>query len=553
MSAFWSYAAYRNALILKKDKFFLPQISPVAVTEEMRNKTEYPEFIRLSGNYFEYIQNSALLFSIFEWHSFLIIHGDGTQYPIFAAKLTKLFESYGSVLVNTDDKDQMIPENYTREDFEEYKHFFENIRDTKCRIILLLVENSGMILEGLYDVGLRKDDVIIVGNLHLHFDLKNHIDEKYFLKRREIFEGAMLISLVEFEGEYGKKVKSELKKKYNRVFGMCLCYDAFITVDNSIKYLISKGEDYENPELLMNIIRSLRFTGCSGEVYFSSTENYRNKAILGFSQFQWNLTLNDFDLKLMATFDKSSPIASKILSDTRWPTGEDTRPENFRADQKCVFNSREPKSKIKMIPLYIFSIIYLLIALIAAFFSYRNFKFELKDLHEKIHPSYQDQKFWIFFIFEYFQIFSLVKKQGIASLRELEYIYFFGFDLITFFDFRNDNYWKFLTILLGFLLGFIILSVTAIILKRFRKDSKINNYLFEFLVNTIQPLLGHFLFMPICQMVLSVYRCEEAINENFLQSFFYRDCTQFCYKDKHQIFIIATTIIFVLYLALAIP
>ena len=53
-------------------------------------------------------------------------------------------------------------------------------------------------------------------------------------------------------------------------------------------------------------------------------------------------------------------------------------------------------------------------------------------------------------------------------------------------------------------------------------------------------------------MVLSVYRCEEGIDHDFLQSFFYRDCTQFSYVNKHKTFIIITTIIFILYLPMAV-
>ena len=53
-------------------------------------------------------------------------------------------------------------------------------------------------------------------------------------------------------------------------------------------------------------------------------------------------------------------------------------------------------------------------------------------------------------------------------------------------------------------------------------------------------------------MILSVYRCEEAINDDLSQSFFYRDCSQFCYKGKHKQFIIVTTILFMIYLPLSI-
>ena len=170
----------------------------------------------------------------------------------------------------------------------------------------------------------------------------------------------------------------------------------------------------------------------------------------------------------------------------------------------------------------------------------------------QIHPSYHDQMFWIFFICEYFQIFCLVKKQGLLNTRDTQYIYLLGFDLITFFNFEDENYWKFVTILLSFVSCFIILCGLVIVLKRFPRNSKITNFIIDILTNTIQPLFGNFLFMPISLMVLSVYRCEEGLSDDYLQSFFFRDCSQFCYKGKHKNFIIAATTVFTLYLPLAI-
>ena len=58
---------------------------------------------------------------------------------------------------------------------------------------------------------------IILGGLHLHFNLKNQIVENYFMKTGEIFEGAILISLLEYEGELRKKIKSKLKTKYYKI------------------------------------------------------------------------------------------------------------------------------------------------------------------------------------------------------------------------------------------------------------------------------------------------------------------------------------------------
>ena len=141
LSGFWISGAFTNAMILKSNGLLIPQVLPYAASEDLGNREEFPEFIQLSGNYFEYIQNSALFFSIYEWHSYLLIHDISPDNRLFASILSEIFKKTGFVAINSKQY-RMLPANYSRENFEEYRKFFEYIKDTKCRIMLLVVENS---------------------------------------------------------------------------------------------------------------------------------------------------------------------------------------------------------------------------------------------------------------------------------------------------------------------------------------------------------------------------------------------------------------------------
>ena len=58
--------------------------------------------------------------------------------------------------------------------------------------------------------------------------------------------------------------------------------------------------------------------------------------------------------------------------------------------------------------------------------------------------------------------------------------------------------------------------------------------------------------MPVCLSTIQVLRCEEAISDNLNDSFFFRDCTHFCYRGKHLKFVIASVLIFSLFLLVSI-
>ena len=220
-----------------------------------------------------------------------------------------------------------------------YRYVFEYIRDTKCAIIVFNHPDSGYLAEGLHDVGLRKGDVVIIGSGNLYYSLLEDIDEKYMKKRREILSGVLCSTPSEYEGELGNILMQEFKKKFHIVMTMGLTYDSFATIANLVKYTIIKGEDYENPEILMKTMRTQRFIGCTGDVNFLVSQNSRIRSWASMIQIIVDQNSKSFDLLDFGKFDKFSLVVYKIYSRPHWNTKDGLAQTNYRTSNKCVYDN----------------------------------------------------------------------------------------------------------------------------------------------------------------------------------------------------------------------
>ena len=359
ISGYWYTSALASLLSFKAFNIFLPQISPFGLSDYVNNQTLFPEFIKMSGRLDEFLQNSIFTFKIFGWKDILIISNDDRTSRYLNSQV-KLFVSKMGLNILNQGANEFFPINYTRDDFEKYKSIFHFIKDSKCRILILLSVNSGPILEGFYDIGFRKGDLIIIGNINLFFNLHEEIEKEYINKRKEIFEGSLLFNSIEYEGEKGKKLENELRSKYKNVNNMCLTYDAFYVVSNSIDFLLSKGENYEDTHLLMNAMRTQKFLGCSGNVFFINGENSRNRAWLSTVQYLTNSSTREYYLKDLLSQNIYSAIAVVKHSEPIWSTGESIVPSNYRIDLKCIKEENRIKSIMGMIVANIISLIFLI-------------------------------------------------------------------------------------------------------------------------------------------------------------------------------------------------
>ena len=546
VSSFLVGAALGNLFSFRAFNIFLPQVSPFGISDVVNDESTYPEFIKLSGKFNEYVQNSIFMFNFFKWHEFIIISGDDLGNQFLMQEISSTMIKMGFKFINPK-KFQMIPSNYTREDFESYKDLFEFIRDSKCRLLLTIYTNPGMILEGLYDVGLRKGEIIMLGNFNLYDSLLDDIDEKFMIKRKEIFNGALLTTQIEYEGEYGRKVETVLKEKYGNVINMCLTHDALLTVTHSIRYIIAKGENYEDPKMLIRTMRTQKFVGCSGDVYFIPKENSRNRAWLGVSQCVVNSTVGNSELLRVASFNKFAVIASRSINQPIWPTGEDTVPSNYRTKGVCVYDKNKQRSKLGVIQIHSVSGLFLAVVLITAIFSKRKFESPVEKMVSQVYPTYYDHLFMMFFFSQCLQIMALQPSSSIYLKITGKVTYTLGLDLISAFDLKFEDYWRFLNIFLIISAGFGLLTVIVVAFKNVLKKKFYFLAIFEYIAESILPVLGHIGFLPIFKMSFSIYQCEEGTSDDLFESFFFRDCTEYCYKGKHKFYVIVSSLALLAY------
>lgn len=82
--------------------------------------------------------------------------------------------------------------------------------------------------------------------------------------------------LASFKGEFGSYIEKELLKLMDFIRDYnCFYYDSGLLTAHAVDYLVRRGFDYEDGELLNKTIRETRIEGCSGLVAISSDTNDR--------------------------------------------------------------------------------------------------------------------------------------------------------------------------------------------------------------------------------------------------------------------------------------
>ena len=495
------------------------------------------------------MKNSAFMLKFYNWKDILFLYSDEPIIKVLSEGLAQMYESMGIRIINPVEL-RVIPSNYSRDDLENHRNIFEFIKDSKCRILAVVFSSyTGMIYESLYDVGLRKGEIIVLGNFHTYYCLLTNDSSKFLDKRREILDGAIVSSLYEYVGDIGEKLEVELKKKYDNTINMCLTYDSFLTISNSIDYLINKGEDYEDPKILIKAMRMQNFIGCSGYLYFSPFQNSRSINSNVFSQLRLNSSTNHFSIIRVAIINSISISAFTLIHKPDWPAIKNPYNSNYRTDEICDGNIHKKISIYSRIMMHSFSLVILILTLILSFFSSRKFNDEFVPMTQKVYPSFYDYYSMSFHLLEFFQVIALHSSLNIFIDEIKKVVYVIGLDVITAFDLKNDNYWKILKFILVLVGSYILLAMVSIAFKM--KAKKTNDFI-KNLLNTFLPLLGHFTLMPLLNMMLGIFKCEEGLNNELSSSTFYRDCRKFCYQGQHKFYSIFASLSILIYTSISV-
>ena len=543
LTSFWPTGAMGGLKSLKKSGLRIPQISPFGVSDELDNSTTYPEYLKLSLSAPDYsLSGLSIVYKSYNWMNMIIFGSDDpTSFEVVNSIISN-YQLVGGNIVNPPYL-RIFPGNYTRDDYNKYKHFFEFAKNSKCRIFYIFSSVAQYIFEGLYDAGFRKGDFVSFLDFSNYQSIIADDDQKYLKKRKELVEGCLTTNTKEWYGDIGKKLFKELSGIYDDTNYMCITYDTVSIVKNSINHLLNIGEDYEDGELLYKTMRSQKLVGCMGSIYFREYSNSIASVRVSLNQVIFNSTSKKFELVEFVLLDRFSQQTMKYVREPAWSTGEKTHPSNFVDYGVCNFDKRmlrKSKEGIKIV--YIVSAILLTFTIISSFIQWKMFNFKLVPIENDNIMSMDDKFYLLYFFVQFFEIMALSPTSGIfeSSFKNLNFL--FGFDLIRYYNFTYDSFWYFYKILIGISLTFFGLSLIFLfklqnILDHSYLLSKLND-----LARIYLPIIGHIGFLPIISLLFSIFLCEEAIGDKLEDSFIFTDCTTFCYTKKHKNFVVLGSI-----------
>ena len=406
-----------------------------------------------------------------------------------------------------------------------------------------------MVLEALYDVGYRSGEILFMADTG-SLSILLGIPEPYATKRLELIKGSLVFSYREYVGDFGEIIKNEIQQLYKEITYMCLTFDTVSVFKNSINYLIGKGGDFEDYGQMMRTIRMNRFIGCLGNVFFDTNGNTRSSAQILIQQIYYNKTENSLRTIDVAYYDRFSSILINQITDYKWSTGK--KPKNFIEMSKCGFYEKDNResSSGKTVLYWLCAGLFLSTLISCSFSFYFYFK---KDNHEptKAITSFDDIKCYLYFYLEFFQFVAMGPDQEVLKKIFNNFALLVSFEINEFFSFEFEKFWN----LFYFILTICIFWVLLALLKLLKFQNLLSQEIkgrFEYLSNLYLEIFGHQLFIPTLSIVLNIFLCNRATDNNLTSSYLNYDCRENCYEGHHKNFAILAYIVLIFYILLSV-
>ena len=553
LTNFWYTTSYGVLVTLRDLGIDLPQISAFAAADLLDNSTAFPEFLKLSVSVSQYLTTGFLFLKSIGWNEVVLLATDDPTFYVEYLDLLEFAGPMGITVVNPPDK-RVFPANYTRDNFEEYRSYFQAAKDTRARVYLIAAIDRGVIWEGLYDIGLRRGDFITIGeSAQLGYLKDPAVAPQYMAKREELMLDTFVLAYKEFVGDLGESLQAELSQIFPDLSYMCMTYDTVSVVKEAIIYILSKGDDYEDPEVLKTVMRNNRLVGCLGNIFFQTGANSRSTSKFSIQQVKLMQGAGIWYPDEVAVVDKLSTQIITYVKELEWPTDNATIPTNLRPVNPCPFDTFQIVEAVggKEV-LYALSVVFFIIACLSAGFTHRYSRRDYKPLHEKQIITFADMVFLAYFAFQFFQIIAEGPDQDAYKYVVQNFQLLVSLDFTLYFKLQFTIFWNFFYGVMLFAVVWIILCAVVILKCQVIFENNFFCGKIRFLTELILPILGHIGFLPVFSMMMNIFSCNDAIGSSLTDTFLDSDCTVFCYTGMHRLYAILTAICIVLYISLAI-
>ena len=418
------------------------------------------------------------------------------------------------------------------------------IIESTTRVIVIVHDYQYVLMDQLYDLGVREEyvQIYVSGLSQAIFQGAEHY------KRRIVSKGALLFYPRLFIGPVGSKVKQELMKRDGQAMypSTCLYYDAAYLYFYATDYLLQSGYDYEDPFEIVRAMRGTYFHGCSGLVKIEKGMNDRIASEITITNFQYDSKTDNFSLKLVGSFNPFSIQPYQITSPIQWPDDRPSYADLKPYYQACPFLAetvRElPYGGVAGMSTAVFLYAYTLASAIGIRVRNKNLAYPRLTVKQPI--SVEDFLVLSAVLVDFCQLAALFPHLKSLSYTINQTLLEISLYVTQFATVTPEIYWIVLSAVIVMVYFWVLISLLLLAGCRWILCCDV----LELWADVFMPT---FFFMPIISTLTSVFQCSKGVSEKLTDSFFDKDCTEFCWRGTHLGYAIASGLALVLYIPLA--
>ena len=526
----------------------IPHIGGLITDVDLSSESTYPLFTRVASTIANYAFFIDLL-NAMNWQQFVILYTNSTSsLGVYQGILT-----VPRIVLLNDVNKRMIPAGYTSAMFAEYQANFQEIYDLGLRNIVLLGESPDILYmaEGLYDIGLRRGDVNILGVSYFSPYLNQLPETAFKDKVSEMLIGSIIATAEEWVGDYGEAIREEMFEAFGPPESYrCFAFDAMMLGINAVDFMLTQGELYEDPAKLNQAVRMQRFTGCSGTVSIKDGSNDRSLYLIGLYNLVYDNTTLQYSDQLIATYDDQSIIPFVWNNAIVWPLGGTAIPTDSRFDGLlCPFESRDIMQNDQGTAIfYVIMVAIVIYTCLLTLWIWRKWwKREMPMLQQLSKERFGDYLVQAVIVIDMFQLLAMGPDQypiilGVSKLNDA-----FSVALTNLLTFTRSVFWIGVYVALGVVAFWIYLLI--VIFGRVDEKTKLNFFkVSAYVGQTMMPIIGDALFLPIIGILALVFDCSNGTGASLSEAYIESDCYTQCWYGQHLIFALVSIAALLVYI-----
>lgn len=536
-----------------------PVIGSQSTSSALSSKSKWPNFVRTIQISSSVVPGFLQFLKKYQYTKINLFYSDEAFGQDFSAVMLQVLQLNNIEVVNSP-ADQKLGLDIVK-DFSGYKAVGQAVVNSGIRptVLLTLPTYRNAIVDLLYDVGLRADDLLCLNQAQDSIAWTEGTEEQIG-KRMTLLSNTFFFEQAAFTGPLGETSRAILSDALNTTpnSGQCQYYDSAYLLAYALKAMILRGMDYEDSVALMAQIRDTTFYGCTGKVAIDNDTNDRRDQDV--DVFNLRAANGNYTGILVL---KVSITSTKVFTDVQdivWPGNSATAPSQDRLNYvNCPFpeeNRHRFEKGQDLVSSLAFSYFCLATVVLAVvLYIQRKASYPFNHLVESVAVSFQDRVVLGLVVVDFIQYISHgpVLSNGQDAFENLT-DFLLGHNPVTLY-YWEGLYWTVLNTVLSLILLWFVFCVLIWLKFKNRLPERLKS-LTNFAEITM-PILGNAMFMPFISILFDVFVCIEAHGPDkddldFSDSFMERDCSHDCWSGTHQSYAVVAVIALSLYLPITV-